>query len=58
MYSTRSARDDFAARAAHALGLDHIGGGAQAGGIDQVHRQAVEMHLLAQHVAGGARARP
>ncbi len=44
----------LAVRAADALGLDLVGGIAQAGGIEHVQRQAVDLDALAQHVAGGA----
>ena len=40
--------------AANAFPLHHVLALAQTGGVDDVQRQAVDVDLLAQHVAGGA----
>ena len=45
----------FGGGAAHALALDDVVGVAQAGGVEHVQRQAVDVDAFAQHVARGAR---
>ena len=42
------------ARAAHAFGFNFIGGLAQAGGVGEFHRHAVQIYHLLQQVARGA----
>ncbi|CAM5296675.1 hypothetical protein RLIN73S_06090 [Rhodanobacter lindaniclasticus] len=45
---------EFAVGAAHAFALDFVVGVAQAGGVGQFQRDAVQAQGFAQHVAGGA----
>jgi len=44
----------FELGAADSFLLDHIRGHPESGGIDEVHGQTVEVHLLPQHVSGRA----
>ena len=44
----------FTHRTAHSFGFHRIGGHAQSRGINQVERQAIQMDMLAQHVARGS----
>src|SRR3546814_10170607 len=41
-------------RASHAFAFDGVAALAQSRGIDQRHRQAAQIQILAQHVASGA----
>ena len=46
---------DFVVRAADAFALYGIAGVAQPGRVDQVQRQAIDLYVLVQGVAGGSR---